>query len=325
MGEVLSEEQLEIIADDFGHDSELLDKMNKRADGWRPTMGDVLDSHEALRRQRDEAMVWAKNWEAACEAKNKQLDEYDEAVAASEMMAIERSGCDAAMREMEIAQHESSRLLEERGAAIARAEKAEKERDDSEARCKAAVALQLASDEQRDTFFDKLHEIIGIANGDDGPPQDEWSTDDPAEAVRGLFARAEAADADAERLRRDFAAVVRERDEARESVKVGLQLIHELRTRAETAEARCAKVEQEKGKIEREWETLATMKLDCDFDRMMRKQAESRARGIREALEGVVSAVAWAASRHYAAQVVSDHPAIAQARAAIAATKEGKP
>jgi len=40
----------------------------------------------------------------------------------------------------------------------------------------------------------------------------------------------------AEKLERDLAAVVRERDEARESVRVGLPLIHELKERAEKAE-----------------------------------------------------------------------------------------
>lgn len=61
---------------------------------------------ERLTRDRDDARQWAKNWEAACEAKCKQLDSYDEKVAASEMIAIERSACDSAMREMEIARHE---------------------------------------------------------------------------------------------------------------------------------------------------------------------------------------------------------------------------
>lgn len=86
---------------------------------------------ERLTKERDDALAWAKNWETACEAKNKQLDEYDEKVAASEMVAIERGGCDAAMREMEIARHESARLAGERDAALARAEKAEKERDEA--------------------------------------------------------------------------------------------------------------------------------------------------------------------------------------------------
>lgn len=37
-------------------------------------------------------------------------------------------------------------------------------------------------------LLDRLHAIIGIANGDNGPPQDEWSLDDAAEAVRELRA-----------------------------------------------------------------------------------------------------------------------------------------
>lgn len=88
---------------------------------------EAVKDAKRLEKERDEALAWAKNWETACEAKNKQLDEYDEKVAASEMVAIERGGCDAAMREMEIARHESARLAGERDAALARAEKAEAE------------------------------------------------------------------------------------------------------------------------------------------------------------------------------------------------------
>lgn len=62
--------------------------------------------------------------------------------------------------------------------------------DDKEAlRAVFRTALYVVRKRDRreaDDLLRRLHEIIGIANGDDGPPESEWSLDDPKEAVEAL-------------------------------------------------------------------------------------------------------------------------------------------
>lgn len=65
----------------------------------------------------------------------------------------------------------------------------------------------------------------------------------------------DAALARAEKLECDLAAVVRERDEARESVRVGLPLIHELTDRAE-------KAERERDELNTQWTETGKRLLD---------------------------------------------------------------
>jgi len=50
------------------------------------------------------------------------------------------------------------------------------------------------------------------------------------------------------------------------------------------AEQRTEKAETERARIEREWEVLATKDLDCEFDRMKRKEAEQRAAALEAEL-----------------------------------------
>jgi hypothetical protein len=113
---------------------------------------------ERLTKERDEALVWAKNWEAACEAKNKQLDEYDESVAASEMVAIEHSGCEAAMREMEIARGESRRMREERDEALRSCETWKRLARDVETVREQTYGHALDERSKVDTLRDQLRE-----------------------------------------------------------------------------------------------------------------------------------------------------------------------
>lgn len=118
------------------------------------------DRAEKAEKERDEARAWAKNWETACEVKNKQLDEYDEKVAASEMVAIERSGCEAAMREMEIARGESRRMREERDEALRSCETWKRLARDADAVRQQTYEHALDEQSKVDALRDQLREAF---------------------------------------------------------------------------------------------------------------------------------------------------------------------
>jgi hypothetical protein len=105
-----------------------------------------------------------------------------------------------AMAHHRITDHDAS-LRTALDAAVKRAERAEEAYKDKwtvrsldiqikpnpmEERATRAEADLAAMTAERDGLFKRLHAIIGIAEDDEGPPEDEWSIDDPAGIVTDL-------------------------------------------------------------------------------------------------------------------------------------------
>lgn len=112
---------------------EMAEQMNELAAAVRGTVYELCDTCEALRAEVERLRAEVETWVKVAEVKNRQLDAYDEKAAQAEMVAIERSACQAAMQKMD-----DLRVVAE--AALARAEQAERERDDARVRYCREVA-----------------------------------------------------------------------------------------------------------------------------------------------------------------------------------------